>query len=139
MLYLCYPASGKTFNASDAVLDLDSHSFATHKGWQKEFVDAIEENLPKYTHVLASFSHEIARECVRRNLDFIAVLPRMESKEMMIGRYLLRGGFHHLKWIKRRAKMWEASLNPQVLEEILDGRKVQWLSESHPYLEIEEE
>lgn len=98
-IIMAFPGTGKTFfcqnNSKFKAVDYDAMIFQKVKGWEKEYVDAIEQKTKEYDIVFINSQTEVIQELNKRNIDYITLYPEpgnQTMKEILFGRYLLRDG-----------------------------------------------
>lgn len=59
--------------------------------WPKNYIDALLKSMDKYDLVLVPSNEDIRELLVANNIEFIFVLPSIDSKDMLLKRYKTRG------------------------------------------------
>ena len=105
-----FPGCGKTyvFRNQDkydwSFSDSDSSQFKKYPGWEKEYVDAIEERIKTCDFVFIAQQSIVLQELRLRNIPFVTVLPnntdeidakqRQLIKQQWFGGFMLRDNSH---------------------------------------------
>ena len=136
LIISAFPACGKTFlyknqeqllfKSQDGLqihysfLDSDSSKFKKYDGWEKEYVNHIEENIGKVDFIFISQHDVVLQEIANRGLPFVTVGPEnlpwttnenmMLTKQQWFGRFVLRDNTHianFMDWIKKLSENYD--------------------------------
>lgn len=136
LIISAFPACGKTFlyknqeqllfKSQDGLqihysfLDSDSSKFKKYDGWEKEYVNHIEENIGKVDFIFISQHDVVLQEIANRGLPFVTVGPenlpwttnenKMLTKQQWFGRFVLRDNTHianFMDWIKKLSENYD--------------------------------
>ena len=119
LIVSAFPACGKTYlyrNQKDLLfgpkgvkvcysfLDSDSSRFKKYDGWEKDYVDYIENHIGSVDFIFISQHDEVLRELKYRRIPFVTVAPcntscandkeRQLIKQQWFGRFVLRDNSH---------------------------------------------
>lgn len=137
LIISAFPACGKTFlyknqeqllfKSQDGLqihysfLDSDSSKFKKYDGWEKEYVNHIEENIGKVDFIFISQHDVVLQEIANRGLPFVTVGPenlpwttnenKMLTKQQWFGRFVLRDNTHianFMDWIKKLSENYDS-------------------------------
>ena len=149
MIISAFPACGKTYLCKNknklkfkyqgkricySFIDSNSSKFKGHNGWEKEYVDYIEENIGKVDFILTAQHEGVMLELKRRNIPFVTVTPesgeRYESskrqkvhdltKQQWFGRFMLRDNSHIREpetWIRNMMENYDTWVSEEYLSE----------------------
>ena len=136
LIISAFPACGKTFlyknqeqllfKSQDGLqihysfLDSDSSKFKKYDGWEKEYVNHIEENIGKVDSIFISQHDVVLQEIANRGLPAVTVGPenlpwttnenKMLTKQQWFGRFVLRDNRHianFMDWIKNLSENYD--------------------------------
>lgn len=136
LIISAFPACGKTFlyknqeqllfRSQDesqihySFLDSDSSKFQKYDGWEKEYVNHIEENIGKVDFIFVSQHDAVLQEIANRHIPFVTVGPenlpwttdedKKLVKQQWFGRFILRDNSHitnFMDWIKKLSENYD--------------------------------
>lgn len=136
LIISAFPACGKTFLYRNqeqllfksqnglqihySFLDSDSSKFKKYDGWEKEYVNHIEENIGKVDFIFISQHDVVLQEIANRGIPFVTVGPenlpwttnenKMLTKQQWFGRFVLRDNTHianFMDWIKKLSENYD--------------------------------
>lgn len=91
MIYVGYPCIGKSSIAGkDNFIDLESSNFKQYDNWFKLYVDIAEQLSNQDYNVLLSSHFEVREELKNRDIQFIAIFPGYDLKDLWFDRLAYR-------------------------------------------------